>query len=163
MVELAVTELATNVIKHVGEGVPATVVLEPGEGRLRIEVHDTGHAVPAVAEPNDGDECGRGLHLLAALALGWGTTLTATGKAVWCEIAMPPGQLCPRVERASQALTSYRRLAEGKVSADADRLSVLEASVVGLVADLLHWVVPHGCDPDEVLDRAQARFEADAA
>lgn len=38
--ELLVTELATNVIKHVGEGATATLILEWCGEVLRLEVHD---------------------------------------------------------------------------------------------------------------------------
>jgi hypothetical protein len=162
-VQLAVTELATNVIKHVGEGVAATLVLEPGEDRLRIEVHDKSHTVPASADPQCGDECGRGLHLLAAIALDWGTVLTAAGKAVWCEIAMPPGRQCRRIQRATAVLESYQRIAEGAPRGGVTRLPILEASATDLIADLLHWLAARGGDPDTILDLAQMHFEAEVA
>ena len=162
-VQLAVTELATNVIKHVGEGVAATLVLEPGKDRFRIEVHDRSHSVPTSADPGCGDECGRGLHLLAAIALDWGTILTATGKAVWCEIAMSPDGQRRRIQRATAVLQSYQQITEGSLHGGVTHLPVLEASVTDLIADLLHWLAAQGGDPDTVLDRAQMHFEAEAA
>src|SRR5438067_1189877 len=63
--ELLVTELATNVVKHVGEGVPASLILEWRGERLRLEVHDKSRTVPSLAATDCAAECGRGLHLLA--------------------------------------------------------------------------------------------------
>ncbi|MGW0562602.1 ATP-binding protein [Streptomyces sp. NPDC003016] len=162
-VQLTVTELATNVIKHVGEGAAATLVMELVEGRLRVELHDKSHAVPSTAEPECGDECGRGLHLVAAMAADWGTILTATGKIVWCELTLGPDQQCRRVQRATAVLESYRRMTVGSGFTGVRCSFVLEESATDLIADLLHWLAAQGADPDGVLDRAQMHFEADAA
>ncbi|MFE5843968.1 ATP-binding protein [Streptomyces niveus] len=163
-VQLAVTELASNVIKHVGEGVPTALVMEPREGVLRVEVHDTSHAVPAVRDPQCGDECGRGLHLLAGMSANWGSAQTATGKAVWCEFAIGGADgRCLRVRRAMSVMENYRLAADGRPPLAVSRLPVLEESATELIADLLHWLSAEGGDPDAVLDRAQMHFEADAA
>ncbi|MFF1696633.1 ATP-binding protein [Streptomyces sp. NPDC058257] len=159
-VELAVTELATNVIKHVGEGAAATLVLEPREGLLRVELHDKSRTVPMVRVGGCDEECGRGLHLLSAMSLDWGTLLTATGKAVWCEISLEPARHCVRVQRATAVLDEYRKLS-GASSAAFPAYAVLEASVTDVIADLLHWLAVQGSDPDEVLDRAQTRYESE--
>ncbi|MFD9867117.1 ATP-binding protein [Streptomyces niveus] len=163
-VQLAVTELASNVIKHVGEGVPSALVMEPREGVLRVEVHDTSHAVPAVRDPQCGAECGRGLHLLAGMSSNWGTVQTATGKAVWCEFALAaaPGH-CLRVRRAMSVMENYRLAVDERQSLGVCRLPVLEESATELIADLLHWLSVQGGDPDAILDRAQMHFEAEAA
>lgn len=160
-VQLAVTELATNVIKHVGAGVAATLVMEPGQGTLRVEIHDTSHVVPAVTEARCGDECGRGLHLLAHMSVDWGTVITATGKAVWCELATGVATQCVGIQRAAAAVESYRSIAADLAPLTAMRLPVLEDAATGLIADLLHWLNVQGADSDEILDRAQTRFEAD--
>ncbi|MET9533874.1 ATP-binding protein [Streptomyces sp. NPDC006649] len=162
-VQLVVTELATNVIKHVGPGVAATLVLESADGRLRVELHDTSDVVPALADPQCGDECGRGLHLLAALAVDWGTAVTATGKTVWCVLALPADQRCRRLERASAVLDGYGRMAGMPVLIGGGRRLALEESAAELIADLLHWLAAQGGDPDEILDRVQMTFEAEAA
>ncbi|MFJ2236801.1 ATP-binding protein [Streptomyces sp. NPDC087859] len=159
--ELAVTELATNVIKHVGEGAAATLVLEPGGDRLRVELHDKSRAVPALVSADCDLECGRGLHLLAAMCLGWGTLLTASGKAVWCELSLEPTRRCTRIRRAATVLDEYRR-AVGASSVVVPSYAVLEESVTDVIADLLHWLAAQGGDPDDVLDRAQTHFEAEA-
>jgi len=159
--ELVVTELATNVIKHVGEGVAATLVVEPRQNRLRLELHDKSYAVPTPSSGNCEAECGRGLHLLAAMSLEWGTLLTATGKAVWCELALDPAGGCVRVRRAAALLDGYRRVA-GASCTTVPTYAVLEESATDAIADLLHWLAAQGADPDDVLDRAQIRYEAEA-
>ncbi|MFD4631340.1 ATP-binding protein [Streptomyces sp. NPDC058284] len=160
-VGLVTTELATNVIKHVGEGTAATLVLEPRGDRLRVEVHDKSRLAPALSAVCGEAECGRGLHLLASLSEEWGTLLTATGKAVWCELSLEPARHCMRVRRAAQVLDEYRRVA-GVNSALAPSFAVLEESVTDVIADLLHWLVAQGGDPGEALERAQMHFEAEA-
>jgi hypothetical protein len=39
--------------------------------------------------------------------------------------------------------------------------AVAEEAVIDVIADFLHWLRAHGCDGDEVLDRAQTHFEAE--
>ncbi|MEU3098089.1 ATP-binding protein [Streptomyces sp. NPDC006967] len=103
--QLVVTELATNVIKHVGEGSPATLILEWKRERLRVEMHDKSSSLPARHTADCEAECGRGLHMLAAMAVDWGTAVTALGKAVWCEIELGSEAVCLRMERAIDALS----------------------------------------------------------
>lgn len=160
-VGLVVTELATNVIKHVGEGTAATLILESKDERLRVEVYDQSSSVPTLSEGCPESECGRGLHLLATMSEVWGTLLTATGKAVWCELSLEPVRHCVRVQRAAAVLDEYRRsVVVGSVVAPA--FAVLEESVTDIITDLLHWLVAQGGDPDEALDRALMHFEAEA-
>ncbi|WP_069886936.1 ATP-binding protein [Streptomyces luteocolor] len=159
--ELAATELAANIIKHVGEGSVATLVLEVKQDRLRMEIHDKSHAVPSVGPGDSEEECGRGLHLLMAVSLDWGTLLTASGKAVWCEISLEPVRHCARVRRAAVVLEEYHRLVGAGPMLTQGRVT-LEASVPEVIADLLHWLAVQGGDPDEVLDRAQACYESAA-
>ncbi|MFE2216431.1 ATP-binding protein [Streptomyces canus] len=160
--ELLVTELATNVFKHVGEGVSATLILERRGERLRLEVHDKSQAVPTSKPAGCDEECGRGLHLLAALAVDWGTVLTAVGKAVWCEIAISSGRACRRIERAVEALERYQGRIGGLGLFGGRRDAALEESAIELIADLLHWTAARGHDPDDMLDRAQVHYEAEA-
>ncbi|MFJ1543562.1 ATP-binding protein [Streptomyces sp. NPDC088246] len=160
--ELAVSELAANVIKHVGRGVAATLVLEAVGDRLRIELHDKSYRVPVLGTVACDDECGRGLHLLAGMAADWGTLLTATGKAVWCELSADPELQCRRVQRAEAALTKYRGDVGAPPLLQSRSAQILEESAIDLIADLLHWVTAQGGDPDGLLDRAQMHFEAEA-
>ncbi|MEV6478347.1 ATP-binding protein [Streptomyces sp. NPDC051576] len=84
---LCVSELATNALVH---GVPAgrqfRVVLRYDGRMVRVEVHDSGGGVPRVdAHPEDTDEGGRGLLLVAALSDKWGVGERELGKVVWAE------------------------------------------------------------------------------
>ncbi|MER5595865.1 ATP-binding protein [Streptomyces sp. NPDC002265] len=160
--ELLVTELATNVVKHVGEGSSATLVLEWRGERLRLEVHDKSRAVPSPGALDSDAECGRGLHMLAALAVDWCTVLTAMGKAVWCEISIGSDRTCRRIERAVTALEGYRGVSCAASLRVNGRDLGLEETAVELIADLLHWTATRGLDPDDVLDRAQMHYEAEA-
>ncbi|GHE27822.1 ATP-binding protein [Streptomyces capitiformicae] len=161
--ELVVTELATNVVRHVGEGASATLVLERRGERLRVEVHDKSRTVPTLRSAGCDEEFGRGLHLLTSLAVDWGTVLTAMGKAVWCEVEVDKVQACRRVERAVEVLETYQGV-DGSAATLGRRWEVvLEESAVELIADLLHWTAARGLDPDDILDRAQMHYEAEAA
>ncbi|MCF4138514.1 ATP-binding protein [Streptomyces sp. Tue 6430] len=157
--ELLVTELATNVVKHVGEGASATLILEWRGERLRLEVHDRSTVSPSLRPVDCEQECGRGLHLLASLAVDWGTLLTAAGKAVWCEIALSAERGCRRVERVTGALEAY----QGTRGGPNLRARELEESAIELMADLLHWTAARGHDPDDFLDRVQMHYEAEAS
>ncbi|MGW2417935.1 ATP-binding protein [Streptomyces sp. NPDC001709] len=89
-VQLCVTELVTNVIRHVGEATPVRVRVARADGnRIRVEVTDSaGQALP-VSLPGALDaEDGRGLALLDAVALRWGVEQEAEGKTVWCELGV---------------------------------------------------------------------------
>lgn len=158
--QLVVTELATNVIKHVGEGTSATLILEWKRERLRVEMHDKSPSVPVLCADSPDAECGRGLHMLAAMAVDWGTVVTALGKSVWCEIELGSEAACRRVERAVEALEKYQGPAH--VLSARRREALLEESAIELIADLLHWTSARGLDPDDVLDRAQMHYEAEA-
>ncbi|WP_343239998.1 ATP-binding protein [Streptomyces sp. SID12488] len=88
-VELCVTELVGNVIRHVGEGTPVFVRVGCVDGaRIRVEVSDPDpRALPVLLGATGADESGRGLALLGALAVRWGVEVEAVGKTVWCELA----------------------------------------------------------------------------
>ncbi|MEN8650198.1 ATP-binding protein [Streptomyces sp. 21So2-11] len=163
---LAVTELATNVIKHVGEGEPATLILAIEDGLLRIEVHDRGSQLPVLRLAGEGEEAGRGLALLSALDLRWGWFRTATGKAVSVELALDSREEVPesvqlRLRRATTVIEVYGRESGAPTHLLAHGTSVMEQVAADLIADLLHWLAARGCDSDDVLDRAQMHFEAE--
>jgi len=160
--ELITTELASNVIKHVGQGSAATLVLDAGADQLRVELHDKSDKEPQRLHPACDEESGRGLQLLSALAPSWGTTRTAVGKAVWCELPLAPDETRRRILRATTVMESYG-FAVGSSTARLTRRPVLEESATSLILDLLHWLTAQGLDPDDILDRAQTHFEAGAS
>ncbi|MEU0651357.1 ATP-binding protein [Streptomyces albogriseolus] len=94
-VQLCASELVTNVVRHLGEGVPVTVrVWCDDGGRTRLEVSDPDpRALPVLrASVGADEESGRGLALLDALAARWGVAHgPGRGKTVWCELESGPG------------------------------------------------------------------------
>lgn len=164
---LAVTELAANVIKHVGDGTPATVELEARDGYLRLEMHDTSPALPVLQHATAEEESGRGLALIAALAEDWGWARTPTGKTIWCDLAPDStGAMLlatrSRILRAGAVIETYGRQSDESAAFLTGSIPVMEETVTDLIADLLHWLAAHGSDPDTILDHAQMHFEAEA-
>ncbi|MFD9304607.1 ATP-binding protein [Streptomyces sp. NPDC060048] len=85
--ELCVSELLTNVIAHLGEGTPVTLRITGRAARTRVELTDPDPlAWPEPRQAADAEESGRGLALLAAVALRWGVRREGAGKTVWCEL-----------------------------------------------------------------------------
>ncbi|MFE9001835.1 ATP-binding protein [Streptomyces sp. NPDC007875] len=157
--QLIATELASNVIKHVGQGTAATLVLDADRDQLRVELHDSSHKEPRSRIPTSEEESGRGLQLFVGLSASWGTTRTAVGKAVWCELPLTPDESRRRIQRATAVMETYG-CAIGGSAARLTHRPVLEELATSLILDLLHWLSAHGLDPDDILDRAQTHFEA---
>ncbi|MBT2446276.1 ATP-binding protein [Streptomyces sp. ISL-43] len=85
--ELCVSELLTNVVAHLGEGTPVTLRITGRAARTRVELTDPDpRAWPVLRQATDAEESGRGLALLAAVALRWGVYQEGAGKTVWCEL-----------------------------------------------------------------------------
>ncbi|MFD0167106.1 ATP-binding protein [Streptomyces decoyicus] len=165
--QLCVSELATNVINHVGEGAAAVLSVMVRDAHLRISVRDTESGrFPRLLGVAPASETGRGLGLVAAMADRWGVTAAAHGKTTWCEI--------------SASCTTHVRDANGPQSAGAEgplsfgqgmpgrapqgrslHFVAQEAAAVGLIAEVLRWLQAQGRDPDTVLDYAQMRFEGE--
>ncbi|GAA1722348.1 ATP-binding protein [Streptomyces yatensis] len=159
--QLIVTELASNVVKHVGQGSVATLVLDAGPNQLRMELHDKSGKEPQHLHPACDEESGRGLLILGALSTTWGTVRTTAGKAVWCELPLALDETRRRIQRATTVMEAYGP-AVGSPAAWLPDRAVLEESVTSLILDVLHWLTAQGLDPDDILDRAQTHFEAEA-
>ncbi|MBK3632852.1 ATP-binding protein [Streptomyces sp. MBT97] len=165
--QLCVSELVSNVIKHVGPGTPATLAVSMNGVHLRIEIHDPDtRALPVLLDMNVGSEGGRGVSLIDAVAERWGVQLRPDRKVAWCELATGLASSDGHVEgpgvRRAEAL--LRLSAEGKTlqrPGTGPVTAVAEDSVITAIADFLHWLRAHGCDVDEALDRAQSRYEAE--
>jgi anti-sigma regulatory factor (Ser/Thr protein kinase) len=94
--ELIVSELATNAVRHAGT--PFKVRVENDGGSVRIAVDDRSDDQPARVEP-DGYRGGRGLRIVDTLASDWGTEpADGGGKRVWA-----------RVDLAGQELPAHGR------------------------------------------------------
>ncbi|MFF6777784.1 ATP-binding protein [Streptomyces sp. NPDC012637] len=163
--QLCVSELVTNVIRHVGPGTPTSLRLSMNGTYLRIEVRDPDcQALPTVIAAGPDSESGRGMALVDAMADRWGVLLGSDRKVTWCEIATdltaPHGHAGGiRVTRAEAMISLYGAVASPR-AVNADRLSVAVAkdAAIDVIVDLLHWMGSHGYDADDVLDMAQARF-----
>ncbi|MFF3400924.1 ATP-binding protein [Streptomyces sp. NPDC002659] len=166
--QICVTELAANVIKHVGAGTPTRLAVSMSGTYLRIELHDPDtRALPTLLSAGHEAESGRGMTIVDSVSDRWGVILRADSKVVWCELATklsgPNGHTdSPRVAHAEEYLSLYGMARKPRPSGSG-RLSVAvaEEAAIDLIADLLHWLRAHGCDPDEALDRAQMHFEAE--
>jgi anti-sigma regulatory factor (Ser/Thr protein kinase) len=79
---LATSELVTNAFLH-GQG-PVELRMRIEGADVLIEVRDRATYQPRKLRPDEDDEHGRGLQIVAALAARWGTRPTENGKAVWC-------------------------------------------------------------------------------
>ncbi|MCY0948938.1 ATP-binding protein [Streptomyces sp. H27-S2] len=91
--ELVLSELVTNAVRHARapHGRDIGVRLVRRSGTLRVEVADAGPPVELAArEAAEGDERGRGLAIVEALASRWGYRPRAhgIGKAVWAEVGL---------------------------------------------------------------------------
>lgn len=89
-VELVVSEMVTNAIRHAGTRSTLEICVEPEH--VRIEIRDGDERVPEVHLPDAEAEHGRGMAVVAGLADRWGVdVLPGVGKLVWAEIdASPP-------------------------------------------------------------------------
>ncbi len=88
---LIVSELVTNAIAHTHGQVRLDLTL--AQDRLRIAVNDSSPRSPARPGALDLDATGgRGLLIVEALSVAWGSVPFAGGKQVWAEVALPPGE-----------------------------------------------------------------------
>ena len=84
-VTLALTELLTNVHRHVPGRWCTSTVIRTLNG-VRIEVYDRSPELPALPAPDPLSESGRGLSLIGLCTDAWGVIAHRTGKTVWCEV-----------------------------------------------------------------------------
>ena len=80
---LGVTELIGNVHRHVGSQADCLLRISAADGCLRCEVRDGSPTLPRLLNPDEEDDSGRGLHLVAALSKEWGAEVADDGKVVW--------------------------------------------------------------------------------
>ncbi|NKE55671.1 ATP-binding protein [Lentzea sp. PSKA42] len=82
--QLVVTELVSNGIDH-GEG-PITLTVSRTTSGMLVEVHDESPKQPQLRPVNPSSARGRGMQLVQALSVRWGTTPGKDGKVVWAEL-----------------------------------------------------------------------------
>ncbi|MFJ4198170.1 ATP-binding protein [Streptomyces sviceus] len=166
--QLCVSELVSNVIRHVGAGTPATLVVSMSGTRVRIEVHDSDPgALPVFLDAGLDAESGRGMALVSAVTDRWGVQLQADRKVTWCELrtGLPSAEGHSggaRVSRVEALLGGYGGEQQRLWLAGAGAVAVVEEAAIDVMVDVLHWLRAHGRDADEALDRAQTRFEVEA-
>lgn len=83
---LAVTELATNAVLHAATDFGVAMSLE--DELLRLEVSDGSARRPRLRHYGPEATTGRGLALVAKLSRQWGSFHQASGKTVWCTLAV---------------------------------------------------------------------------
>lgn len=86
---LVVSELVANAVEHADAA--SVVMVNRGEGGLRIEVRDQGAGIPAEQRGGGTAERGRGLMIVSALASSWGVHTAELSKTVWVELAGSDG------------------------------------------------------------------------
>jgi anti-sigma regulatory factor (Ser/Thr protein kinase) len=84
-VELMVSELATNSVRHAGTAFDLTIAQE--QGTIRVEVSDQAGGTPEMRSPGPDDPTGRGLQIVDIFSETWGVDPgPAGGKTVWFTI-----------------------------------------------------------------------------
>ncbi|MFE7580087.1 ATP-binding protein [Streptomyces gardneri] len=85
--ELLVAELVTNAVIHTNTRVISVTVTRTGGTSVRIVVMDTDRTeITPPTALGVGEESGRGLLLVARLAVRWGIERVVTGKRIWCDL-----------------------------------------------------------------------------
>lgn len=100
---LAVTEICSNAVAH-GPGGQILAGCWLWHGGARILACDAGSRswLPAATPAAAGDEHGRGLRMVAAVAARWGTFAMPGGRVVWCDL----GRRCPLPEAGLRGMLS---------------------------------------------------------
>jgi len=99
-VELMVSELATNCIRHERASFHIAILRSPHE--IRVEVTDSGAGTPTMRSPGPDEPSGRGLQIVDMLSEEWGVEPEApSGKTVWFSLDVSTPQE-PRSEGGSR-------------------------------------------------------------
>ncbi|EIV93737.1 ATP-binding protein [Frankia sp. QA3] len=103
--QLLVSEVVTNAVRFVGDRGALCLSVSLQADRIRIAVDDGTSQHPALKPAGEDDESGRGMHLVAALALQWGVVDIlddqGPGKQVWFDLPRQPDP--PRQEDSLEA------------------------------------------------------------
>ena len=87
-VQLGVSELLSNAVRHAGTDVVLTLSLA---GRLTVEVLDNDPDLPhpVAPDPDLRATSGRGLRIVSAISADWGVRAAPAGKVVWFALELP--------------------------------------------------------------------------
>ena len=98
-VELMVSELATNCIRHTNSGFVLTIDRTGGD--IRVEASDGAGGTPQMRSPAPTEPSGRGLKIIDMLSADWGVEQhVGDGKTVWFTV---PDTAPTSAQHASQA------------------------------------------------------------
>ncbi len=98
-VELMVSELATNCIRHTDSGFELTITRAGGD--IRVEATDQAGGRPEMRSPKPTDPSGRGLKIVDTLSAEWGVDQgAAAGKTVWFTVSDATPSSTPQASRA---------------------------------------------------------------
>jgi anti-sigma regulatory factor (Ser/Thr protein kinase) len=90
-VHLVIGELVSNAVRHAATDF--TMVLDVTGSRVRVEVCDGDTRPPALLAADAGATSGRGLVIVASVAMAWGYETVErdgiSGKRVWAELGPP--------------------------------------------------------------------------
>jgi serine/threonine-protein kinase RsbW len=93
-VQLVVSELVTNALRHAPESPAITLQLLARDGSVHVRVSDHGGGAPerrSQSDPGTGIESGRGVWIVDAFTDHWGTEADGHGgKTVWCDVHTEP-------------------------------------------------------------------------
>jgi anti-sigma regulatory factor (Ser/Thr protein kinase) len=92
-VELMVSELATNCIRHERASFHVAILRRSDE--IRVEVTDSGGGMPTMRSPGPDEPSGRGLQIVDMLSERWGVEPESpSGKTVWftLDVSASPGR-----------------------------------------------------------------------
>jgi anti-sigma regulatory factor (Ser/Thr protein kinase) len=84
-VQLVVSELATNAVIHARTAFSISVRCQPSA--IRLAVRDRSQVPPMLRAARPDQASGRGLGLVAAVAVDWGVDPAPDGKTVWAQLS----------------------------------------------------------------------------
>jgi anti-sigma regulatory factor (Ser/Thr protein kinase) len=120
-VELMVSELATNCIRHERTSFHISILGSAQE--IRIEVTDSGSGTPTMRSPGPDEPSGRGLQIVDMLSDTWGVDPEQpSGKTVW--FTMPAAVA---MQAASDVVATRRRVGEDAPALAGDPSTVQSA------------------------------------
>jgi two-component sensor histidine kinase len=98
-VELMVSELATNCIRHTDSGFELKITRAGGD--IHVAATDEAGGKPEMRSPKPTDPSGRGLKIIDMLSAEWGVDQRAgAGKTVWFTVADSAPTSTPQASRA---------------------------------------------------------------
>ncbi|MFI6112733.1 ATP-binding protein [Kitasatospora sp. NPDC051164] len=111
---LLVSEVVTNAVLH-GKGDFLTIAVVARGEEVFVEVLDASNVAPSPRAAAPGDEGGRGMFLVEALASAWGIQPTPRGKAVWLTYTLPEQPVPARGRRRADLLAQLIRRARPRI------------------------------------------------